>query len=97
MDIAAMKELITSVGFPIVCVIGLGWFIYKIYTDTTRENNENMEALQARCAAREEKLFEEIKETRAVNAQAVATIAQYAERLDIIQKDVSEIKSIISK
>lgn len=97
MDIAAIKELITTVGFPIVCVIGLGWFIYKIYTDTTKENNENMEALQERCAAREEKLFDEIKETRAVNAQAVATIAQYAEKLDTIQADVSEIKNIISK
>lgn len=97
MELGAIMELIAGVGFPIACVIGLGWFVYKIYTDTTKENNENMEALQARCAAREEKLFEEIKENRAVNAQAVATIAQFAGKLDTIQADVSEIKSIISK
>jgi uncharacterized membrane protein len=42
---------------------------------------------------REDKLYEEIKSNREINAQAVATIAKYAESLDVIQRDVNEIKT----
>lgn len=97
MDVSTITQLITTLGFPIVCVIGLGWFIYKIYNDTTRQSAENMEKVQARCKEREEKLYTEIKENREVNAQAIATIALYADRLDAIQTDVSEIKIDIVK
>lgn len=94
--LAIIAELVPSLGFPIVCVIGLGWFIYKIYGDTTKQNAENMEKVQARCAAREEKLFEEIKLNREVNAKAIETISHYAERLDTIQQDISEIKTDVA-
>ena len=59
-------------------------------------NLGNMEQVQARCKEREEKLYEEIKENRAVNAKAIETIAHYAEKLDSIQDDVSEIKTDIT-
>ena len=55
-----------------------------------------MEQVQARWKEREEKLYEEIKENRAVNAKAIETIAHYAEKLDSIQDDVSEIKTDIT-
>ena len=32
MEIAAIAELITTLGFPIACVIALGWFVWRIYT-----------------------------------------------------------------
>jgi hypothetical protein len=96
MDVNTISTLITTLGFPIVCVIGLGWFVYKIYQDTTKANETNMEKVQARCKEREEKLYNEIKENREVNAQAIATIALYADRLEVIQNDVSEIKTDIA-
>lgn len=89
-------ELLPTVGFPIVCVIALGAFVFYIYKQTTKENAENMEKVQARCKEREEILFEEIKENREVNAQAIATIARYAEKLEVIQADVNEIKTDIT-
>ena len=55
-----------------------------------------MEKLQERCIARENKLYEEIKENRIVNAKAIETIAHYAEKLDSIQYDVDEIKTDIN-
>lgn len=101
MNVETLTSLITSLGFPIVCVLGMGYFIFTIYKNTTKENKENMEQVQARCAAREAKLFEEIKLNREVNAKAIETIALYAEKLEIIQHDVSDIKkdltSIIAK
>lgn len=96
MDTNAVTTLITSLGFPIVCCLGMGYFIFHIYKNTTKENKENMEAVQARCAAREERLYEEIKENRAVNAKAIETIAHYAEKLDTIQHDIQDIKTDIT-
>ena len=83
---------ITQVGFPIVVVIGLCWFVYKIYQNTTQENKENMAAVQERCKQREEKLYEYLEKAQAINSQAIATIARYDEKLDIIQEDLEIIK-----
>lgn len=96
MDANTVTQLVTNLGFPIVCVLAMGYFIFHIYKTTTAENKENMEKVQARCAEREEKLFEEIKLNREVNAKAIETIAHYADRLEVIQNDVSEIKSDIN-
>jgi chromosome segregation ATPase len=76
-----MVDIISTVGFPIACVIGLGWFIYKIYNDTTK---------------REDKLYSELANCRAVNEKAIDTIAHYAEKLDIIQSDINDIKTDIT-
>lgn len=96
-------EIISTLGFPIACVLAMGIFIYKIYDDmkaekevSRQESKANMEAVQARCKEREEKLYEEIKANREVNAQAVATIGRYAEKLDVIQQDIHDIKNDIT-
>jgi uncharacterized iron-regulated membrane protein len=93
MDLTALPELIGSIGFPAVCVIGMAWFIYQVFQKTTTQSQENMKQLQENCQKREDKLYEEIKENREVNAQAIATIALYADKLTTIQNDVSEIKT----
>lgn len=91
--LVAIAELIPTLGFPIVLCLVLGWFIYKIYKDNTSQNKANMEAVQARCKEREDKLYEEIKQNREVNAKAIETIAHYAEKLDCIQQDIKDIKT----
>ena len=88
----AILSAITTVGFPIFCALGMGWFIYQIYQNTTRQNEANMEKVQTRCAEREEKLYQQIQKAQEINGQAIATITLYAERLDVIQADVKEIK-----
>lgn len=76
-----MIDVISTVGFPIACVIGLGWFVYKIYNDMTK---------------REDKLYSELANCRAVNEKAIDTIAHYAEKLDVIQSDINDIKTDIT-
>lgn len=78
MDITTITELIATLGFPIALVIAMAYFIYKIYNQSV---------------VREEKLMEEIKVNREVNAQAIETIAHYSEKLETIQTDISEIKT----
>lgn len=89
-------EIISTLGFPIACVIAMGAFIFHIYKQTTKENADNMAKVQARCKEREDKLYEELRLSRDVNAKAIATIAHYAEKLDMIQKDISDIKTDIT-
>ena len=88
----AIITAITTVGFPIVCALVMGWFIYKIYNNTTQQNKQAMEQLQARSAEREDKLYTQLDKLQETNGQAIATITLYAERLEIIQADVKEIK-----
>ena len=81
MDIAMITELISTLGFPMACVIAMGFFIYKIY-----KKSED----------REDKLMLEIEENRKINADAIATIGKYASSIDEIKHDISEIKNDIT-
>ena len=80
MEAATLIELIPTLGFPIVCVIALGFFVWKIYNQSI---------------VREEKLMAEITENRLVNEKAIETIAQFAERFTHIENDVELIKNDI--
>lgn len=78
MENAAIIELVSTLGFPIVICIALCYFVYKIWEQSV---------------TREEKLMKEITENRLVNEKAVDTIAKFAERFTHIEEDVTEIKN----
>lgn len=81
MEMATIVELISTLGFPIACVLALGFFVWKIYKQSVE---------------REKTLMNEIAENRAVNAKAIETIALYAERLTHIEGNIEEIKADVS-
>ena len=81
MTVEMIVELIATLGFPIVCVIALAFFVYKVY-------NQSVD--------REKTLMAEIVENRKVNEKAIETIALYAEKLETIQTDIKEIKTDIT-
>ena len=85
MDITTIETLITSVGFPIVCVIGMGWFIYKFYIDYTNQSKE-----------REDKLMQFIVEEQVQMQNLVSTNAEFVEVLNSYKKDIEEIKRDVS-
>lgn len=74
-------SIITEVGFPIACVIALGFFVWKLYQQSVD---------------RENKLYTELGACREVNSRALDTLAVYSEKLGTIQTDISEIKSDIA-
>ena len=82
MDISMIGDLISNFGFPIVLVLAMGLFIWKMYQQSV---------------TREEKLMNELAECRVVNEKAIETLSIYAERIGVIEADVKEIKSIIIK
>ena len=80
MDVALITEFITTLGFPIACVVALGFFVYKIYKQSV---------------VREETLMQEITENRLVNTKFAEIIAQYEITLGEIKTDVKDIKDTL--
>lgn len=77
MELSLIPELIATLGFPIVCVLALGIFVYKLWQQSV---------------SREEKLMEEITENRLINTQFAEIIAEYKVTLGEIKDDVKDIK-----
>ena len=84
MDMQAITNLITTVGFPIVCCLGLGWFMVK-YINQQREDNIN----------RENKLLEQIDKQNEVlvsinsNMDKMSTtLENMNQRLDVLEQKV---------
>lgn len=80
MTIEVISTLITTLGLPIVLILVMGWFIFKLWKQSVE---------------REQKLYEEIAKSREINEQAISTLTLYAERLTVIEEDIKEIKDII--
>ena len=80
MEAMTLIELIPTLGFPIVMVIALGIFIYKLWQQSV---------------IREEKLIEEITENRLVNTKFAEIIGQYEITLGEIRSDVKDIKDTL--
>lgn len=80
METAAVIEIISSLGFPIACVIALGWFILKIYNQSIVRENE---------------LRTEIKENQKINGKFAEIINRHSAELGEIKNDVKEIKEDI--
>ena len=88
-------NIISTLGFPVACVIGLGLFVLKIYNDTTKQNAENMEKVQTRCQEREDKLYNQLEKQNTINGRFAEIIAQYEVKLDEIKEDVKDIKNAL--
>ena len=82
MEAAALIELIPTLGFPIVLVLAMGWFIWKIYNQSV---------------VRENALMAEIAESRVINSQFAEIIAQYKIEIGEIKTDIRDIKDAIIK
>lgn len=80
MDTTTLMEIISTLGFPIVVCLALGFFIWTIYKQSV---------------TREEKLFTEITENRVVNQQFAKIIGQYEITLGEIKTDIKDIKDTL--
>ena len=86
MDVNTIQTLITSVGFPIVCVLALGWFIYKAF-----------EKFTSNAEKREEKLYALIAEAQATNKELLETNAEFVGVLETYKTDLVDIKNDVAE
>ena len=80
MDITTVEGLITTVGFPIFCVLALGFFIYKSY-----------EQIEKRNEGREEKLYTMLANAQSAIDNAIDTNAKFVAQLESMQNNVNRI------
>lgn len=81
MDITTIIE---SFGFPIAVTIACGWFVFRMYTDSTKQNAE-----------REERNFEMLSKFEVSISKFADILSGYESKLGIIEEDVKYIKDKI--
>lgn len=86
MDAQTLQTAITTLGFPIVCVLFLGWFIWKLWT-RQQEQNEH----------REDKLYSFITEAQETNERLSKTNAEFVTVLNTYKSDLDEIKTDVTE
>lgn len=97
MEYEALTAMISTLGFPIVCVVGLAFFIWKVWSHYRDDMNANMERLQERCIEREKILTKALQENQKVVEKAVETLSFYETNITDIKTEVAEIKEIVLK
>lgn len=93
MDVSSIQQMITTLGFPIVCVIALAFFIWKIWTKNVEQNEKREEKLYVVVGKAQEQ-NEQLSKT---NAEFVTVLSSYKDDLKEIKEDVVEIKQKLER
>ena len=93
MDSTMISDLISGVGFPIFCVLALGWFIYKSY-DHIQKSNETREEKLYTMLGKSQKQLDKLEDT---NEKFVKVLESFKKDQDDIRHDVAEIKDTLKK
>ena len=96
MEFTSIVDAISNVGFPIALCVVFGWLVYTMGKNQLDKYKEDIIHIKNEGKEREDALMNEIRENREINAKAIDTIAQYADKLDNIQTDIKEIKQDVS-
>ena len=86
MDWNSITQIISTVGFPIFCVVCLGYFVWKAFNMVMQNNKE-----------REAKLYATISEIRGQLKEASTTNASFIKILEAMSKDIEDIKDKIKE
>lgn len=92
MDVVNIVDLISNLGFPIGCVIGLGFYI----RDQSKTASEAFAAREKQLLATITKHEALIKSMNDTNAGYLATLNALTMRIEDTQQDVEKIKDILN-
>ena len=93
MDAQTIQSIISTLGFPIVCTIGLGVFVFNIWKAQREDNNAQLAKMSERCLAREERLYEQMDKYNEILSDAVETLAKIDTRISVLEEIVSKNES----
>ena len=85
-ELDGATQIISSVGFPIFCVLAMGFFVWKAFNMVMTNNKE-----------RESKLYDTIAEIRGQLKEASTTNASFVKILENMSKDIEDIKDKIKE
>lgn len=95
MDVTAVSQAIQGVGFPIVCVLGLSYFIYKIW-GWLKDIADRLTATLIEVNTTNRELSETNKELSQTNRNLVEQLAQFQKDIPGIKEDIREIKRAVA-
>lgn len=83
-------NLVQTLGFPIACVIAMGYFIFIVWNKMQEQNEK-----------REEKLYSTLVEVNATNKEISETnkmlVEQFRNDMAKVKDDIEDIKEVILK
>ena len=81
---------ISTVGFPIVAVIGLAFFIYKVWVKSQESMQNQIQSAAELNRIREEKLYEQIDKFNSTLSDFNCTLISIDKRLELIEYRVDK-------
>ena len=76
-----MVQVISTVGFPIVCVLGMAWFFYQVWLKQEERNKQ-----------REEKLMDIVRELSGKLAELGQIVDKNTEVLSVLTEKVATLE-----
>lgn len=86
MDLETIVDLISSLGFPIVAVIALGFFVYKISLLYRNDCNNRIKEIESFAEKRENKFYEQLSESNEVLERFNDTLIRIDAKLESIER-----------
>ena len=93
MDAQTIQSIISTLGFPIVCTIGLSVFVFNIWKAERQDNNAQLEQISERSLAREERLYQQMDKYNQILSDAVETLTKIDTRISVLEEIVSKNES----
>lgn len=88
-----MEQILTAistVGFPIVAVIGLAFFIYRVWVKSQESMQNQIQSAAELNRIREEKLYEQIDKFNSTLSDFNCTLISIDKRLELIEYRVDK-------
>lgn len=89
-DLNNLQSFINGLGFPIVCAIGLGYFVCKVWKAQREDNNKQMEKMAERCQKREDKLFDQIDKFSETLDKFNFTLTRIDTRISVLEDVIND-------
>lgn len=85
MDLQLVQTLISTLGFPIVCTIGLAFFVYLVWKAQREDYNNQLKTMSQRCLAREERLYQQLDKYNETLDEATSTLSKIDARISVLE------------
>lgn len=82
----AILSAISTVGFPIVAVIGCAYFVWVIVNNYRQDCNTNIQEVRAAAERREDRLYQQIDKFEASLDAFNNTLISIDSRLEMLEK-----------
>lgn len=79
---------ISTVGFPVLAVLGCAWFIYQVWNNQQKRIDASINQIFESCKSREDKLCEQVDRFSETLANFNTTLAVIDKRLEIIETKI---------